>query len=59
MLAAVCERANANLAAAGELLLPKITPHSLQRTWCSVIFTLGESIPNVMADSGWTDPGCR
>ena len=56
LLAAVCDRANANLAEAGEPPLPKITPHSLRRTWCSVMFALGESIPNVMADGGWTDP---
>ena len=56
MLTAVCERANANLAEQGEPALPKITPHSLRRTWCSVMFALGESLPDVMADGGWIDP---
>jgi integrase len=55
MLAAVCVRANANLAAIGEPPLPRITPHSLRRTWCSIMFAL-EPLPNVMAASGWTDP---
>lgn len=56
MLAAVRERANTNLAAVGEPPLPKITPHSLRRTWCSIMFALNEPLPNVMADGGWTDP---
>ena len=56
MLAVVCKRANANLAAAGEPPLPRITPHSLRRTWCSILFALNEPLPNVLADGGWTDP---
>jgi integrase len=56
LMAAVCERANANLADADHPPLPPITPHSLRRTWCSVMFALGESIPNVMADGGWANP---
>jgi integrase len=56
MMAAVCERANAKLAAQGEPPLPKITPHSLRHTWCSVMFAIGEPLPNVLADGGWSHP---
>jgi integrase len=56
MMAAVCERANDNLAAQGEPPLPKITPHRLRHTWCSVMFAIGESLPNVLADGGWAHP---
>jgi len=56
MMAAVCTRANAKLAERGEPPLPRITPHSLRHTWCSVMFAIGEPLPNVLADGGWADP---
>src|SRR5579863_9092819 len=51
-------RANANLAARGLPPLPdRITPHSLRRTFCSLLYALGEPPPVVMAEMGHTDPG--
>ena len=48
-------RAGARLREADEAPLPKVSPHSLRRTFASVMFALGESIPDVMADGGWAD----
>jgi integrase len=56
MMRAVWQRANQRLEATGEPPLPTITPHSLRRTWASLMFALGEPIPSVMADGGWADP---
>ncbi len=51
-------RANANLAKRGLSPLPdKLTPHSLRRTFCSLLYALGEPPPVVMAEMGHTDPG--
>jgi integrase len=51
-------RANANLAKLGLPPLPEhITPHSLRRTFCSLLYALGESPTVVMDEMGHTDPG--
>jgi len=50
-------RANANLEADGLPPLPvKLTPHSLRRTFCSLLYALGETPPVVMQEMGHTDP---
>lgn len=36
--------------------LPKLTPHSLRRTFASLLYAIGESPPVVMAEMGHTDP---
>jgi len=48
--------ANERLEEAGPAPLPRLSPHALRRTWASVMFALGESIPIVMAEGGWADP---
>jgi integrase len=57
VLAAAVKRADEKLAAAGESPLPRLTPQSLRRTFCSLLYALGESPPVVMAEMGHTDPG--
>ena len=50
-------RANKNLEDAGLPPLPvKLTPHSLRRTFCSVLYALGEDPGVVMDEMGHTDP---
>lgn len=57
VLAAVIKRANANLERDGLPPLPeKITPHSLRRTFCSLLYALGEDPGTVMDEMGHTDP---
>ena len=57
VLSAVVKRANANLEAAGAQPLPDgLTPHSLRRTFATVLYALGEAPPNVMQEMGHTDP---
>jgi integrase len=49
--------ANANLEGEGLPPLPvKLTPHSLRRTFCSLLYALGETPPVVMQEMGHTDP---
>jgi hypothetical protein len=49
------ERANAQLAADGVEVLPEgLTPHSLRRTFASLLFAIGEPPPYVMAQMGHT-----
>jgi integrase len=55
-MANVVKRANERLDDAGQAPLPRLSPHALRRTFASVMFALGESIPVVMADGGWADP---
>ena len=51
-------RANETLAKRGSPPLPeKITPHSLRRTFASVLYALGEDPGVVMDEMGHTDPG--
>jgi len=50
-------RANAQLEADGLPPLPaSITPHSLRRTFCSLLYALGEDPGVVMDEMGHTDP---
>jgi integrase len=57
VLSAVVKRANANLEAAGAQPLPDgLTPHSLRRTFATVLYALGEAPPVVMQEMGHTDP---
>jgi integrase len=50
-------RANKLLEARGLPPLPaKLTPHSLRRTFCSILYALGESPPVVMQEMGHTNP---
>jgi integrase len=51
-------RANANRAERGLEPLPeRITPHSLRRTFASVLYALGEDLGAVMDELGHTDTG--
>jgi hypothetical protein len=55
---AAVERANATLAARGQQLLPDgLTPHSLRRTFASLLFALGEPPTYVMSQMGHTTRG--
>jgi len=52
------EAASAWLVAQGSAPLPgRVTPHSLRRTFASVLYALGENPAVVMAEMGHTDPG--
>ena len=55
MMRNAMRRANAALVEADEAPLPAITPHSLRRTFASVMFALNVPLPDVMADGGWAD----
>jgi integrase len=50
------KRANVALANAGRLPIEGVTNHSLRRTFCSLLFQMGESPMYVMAQMGPTDP---
>ena len=56
VLAPALKRGNENRDTAGLAPLPKLTPHSLRRTFCSVLYALGEAPPVVMQEMGHTDP---
>lgn len=57
MLAAAVNIANAQLAEDNLPPLPDgLTPHSLRRTFASVLYALGESPATVMAELGHADP---
>jgi integrase len=57
ILARAVEVANAQLRARDEEPLPeRLTPHSLRRTFASVLFAIGEPPPYVMAQMGHTTP---
>ena len=57
VLAGAVRRADANLEQAREPPLPEgLTPHSLRRTFCSLLYALGETPPVVMQEMGHTDP---
>jgi integrase len=58
VLRATIERANANLTTRDLPPLPeRITPHSLRRTFASVLYATGEDPGVVMDEMGHTDPG--
>jgi integrase len=57
VLAPAVEIANAALDEAGHPPLPyPMTPHSLRRTFISVLLALGAPVPYVMEQAGHTDP---
>jgi integrase len=57
ILAPAIELANERLAETGEPPLPTgLTPHSLRRTFASVLYALGDTPPDVMAEMGHTTP---
>ena len=57
VLRASVKRANENLEAAGLRPLPeRLTPHSLRRTFASLLCALGEDVRVVMDEMGHTDP---
>ena len=57
MLTPAIRRANATLLAKGLEPLPEdLTPHSLRRTFASILFAVGENPPYVMAQLGHVDP---
>lgn len=57
VLAKAIERANERLEGEGSPPLPdRLTPHSLRRTFASLLYALGENPPVVMAEMGHTDP---
>jgi integrase len=57
VLAKAVEQANTKLAKKSIEPLPEgLTPHSLRRTFASLLFALGESPPYVMAQMGHTTP---
>ncbi|MFI4985298.1 MAG: tyrosine-type recombinase/integrase [Solirubrobacterales bacterium] len=58
ILKAAVQRANENLARDDLPPLPsKLTPHSLRRTFCSLLYALGEDPGVVMDEMGHADPG--
>jgi integrase len=57
VLKVAVKRTNENLEARGLPPLPeRLTPHSLRRTFCSLLYALGETPPVVMRQMGHTDP---
>jgi integrase len=57
VLAPAVEKANKQLTADEVEALPdRLTPHSLRRTFASLLFALGETPPYVMAQMGHTTP---
>ena len=58
VLAKAVERANSQLALRDVGPLPEgLTPHSLRRTFASLLYARGEAPPFVMAQMGHTSPG--
>jgi integrase len=56
-LGGAVKRANTNLDKAGLPPLPdKLTPHSMRRTFASLLYALGEAPPVVMVEMGHTNP---
>lgn len=57
VLAKAVEKADERLAEAESTPLPeRLTPHSLRRTFASLLFALGRTAPEVMDQLGHTDP---
>ncbi len=57
VLRAAVKRAGERLEAEGLPPLPdRLTPHSLRRRFCSLLYALGETPPVVMVEMGHTDP---
>jgi hypothetical protein len=51
----VRQRVLSKAAEKSKVPLPALTPHSLRRTFCSLLFALGEPHPVVMREMGHTD----
>ena len=57
VLSAAAERADKALARDDRPELPQpLTPHSLRRTYISILLALGKPVPYVMRQAGHTDP---
>jgi integrase len=57
VLAKGVNRANGRLGDTGEVPLPAgLTPHSLRRTFASLLYAIGEPAPVVMQELGHTHP---
>lgn len=56
LLATAVEQANAALCAEGREPIGAVTPHSLRRTFISLLLAAGADVPYVMAQAGHTDP---
>ena len=54
VLVKAVDRANKKLKKAGVEPIPKLTPHSLRRTFACLLFAIGETPPYVMAQMGHT-----
>src|ERR1019366_6899017 len=54
VLVKAVEQANVKLKKAGVEPIPKLTPHSLRRTFASLLFAIDETPPYVMAQMGHT-----
>lgn len=50
------ERANVALAESGVEPIAAVTPHSLRRTYISLLLATGAAVPYVMAQTGHSDP---
>jgi len=55
-LAKAVERANGKLQESGQEPIGSATPHSLRRTFISLLLATGADVPYVMAQAGHTDP---
>jgi integrase len=56
MLTKAVDRANETVAKTDTELMPRLTPHSLRRTFASLLYALGETPPYVMGQMGHTSP---
>ena len=56
LLATAVERANEMLQAEGREPIGTVTPHSLRRTFISLLLAAGADVPYVMAQAGHSDP---
>jgi len=56
VLAPAVELASASLVERGYAPLPALTPHSLRRTFASLLYALGEDPATVMSEMGHTNP---
>jgi integrase len=56
VLAPAAQKASAELTGRGLPPLPELTPHSLRRTFASVLYAIGESPTVVMTEMGHTTP---
>jgi integrase len=55
MLRGLLERVNERRGEEGKMLLPKVTPHTLRRTYACLSFWVGRELPWVMDQIGHDD----